>query len=162
MRKQLLGFLALAACVALTACGGSQQSESQSAEEKQPTAAEVVEAVAGQLTFVDNMTTVDGDLFFDFYLLDTEKVEDACMYTSGSRATAEEVTVIKMKDAADVSLAQEAVDQRVKDQRAAYENYIPEELTKLDGAVTFTQGQYVMLVVADDPSPAEQAFEDQF
>ena len=163
MKKQLLGLVALVACLTLAACGGSGQAESQpAAEEKQPTAAQVVEAVSAELTFVDNMTTVDGDLFFDFYLLDPETVEDACMYTSGSRATAEEVTVIKMKEGEDISLAQEAADQRVEDQRLAYENYIPEELTKIDGAVTYTHGQYLLLVVADDPSPASEAFEAQF
>ena len=108
------------------------------------------------------MTDVTGDILFDFYDLDADKVADAHMYTSGSRATAEEITVIRMKDAKDVGLAEAAMKQRVEDQKRSYQDYIPEELPKLEGAVVLTHGSYALLAVADDPSKVEETFKAQF
>ena len=84
------------------------------------------------------------------------------MYMSGTRSTAEEVTVIKAKDAADVQHIKDAIDVRIEDQKFSYEDYKPEEMTKIDGALVLTHGNYVLLVMADDTSSVEKTFEAQF
>ena len=84
------------------------------------------------------------------------------MYTSSSRATAEEVTVIRMKDAADIQLAQDAIAARIEDQKRSYESYMPDEMPKINNAAVYTHGSYAILVVADDTSGAEKTFEAQF
>ena len=106
--------------------------------------------------------TVDQDVFYNFYDIDAQKVADVSMYTSSSRATAEEVTVIRMKDAADIQLAQDAIAARIEDQKRSYESYMPDEMPKINNAAVYTHGSYAILVVADDTSGAEKTFEAQF
>lgn len=155
MKKLLTVVLAAVFCLSLAACGGSGGSG------KQPPAADVVKAVADKLTFKDEMMVVDPSVVSNFYMLDADKVEEISMYTSATRATAEEVTVIKMKDASDIKLAEQAAATRIEDQKIAYESYVPEEMTKINGAVTATQGNYVLLVMADDPSGSLETFTAQ-
>ena len=152
MKRLTAMMLTAALCLGLTACGGSG-----TADGKQPPAADVVTAVAAQVAFKDNMALVDQALFSNFYRIDQEKVADTAMYT-GSRATAEEVTVIKMKNATDVQLAKDAFAERLADQKLAYENYVPEELPKIENAVVYTNGAYAILVVANDTSKVEKTF----
>lgn len=155
MKKWIVIALAAVCAFSMAACGGKSGG-------KEPAAADVVQAVAQNLAFRDTMMTVDQDVFYNFYNIDESKVADASMYTSSSRATAEEVTVIRMKDAADIQLAQDAIAERVNDQKRSYENYMPDEMPKLENAAVYTHGSYAILVVADDVSGAEKVFEAQF
>lgn len=151
--KKVLAAAALTALV-LTGCGGKSGG-------KEPAAQAVVEAVAAEVPFVDTMSYVDDRQFYNLYRLDQEKVADKSMYV-GTRASAEEITVVRMKDAADVQVVKDAMAERLEDQRLAFENYLPEEMTKIKGAQIYIHGAYVMLVVADDTSKAESAFNAQF
>lgn len=154
MKKYIALLLTAALCIPMTACGAKSGG-------KEPAAADVVGAVTETITFQDTMDYVGEKQFSNIYRIDLEKVADKSMY-AGSRASAEEVTVIRMKDAADVQLAKDAIEEHLADQKAAFETYIPEEMAKIESAQTFVSGAYVMLVVADDFSGAEAAFQKQF
>lgn len=155
VKKVLTAVLAAALCLSLAACGGSGAG-------KQPEAAKVMQAVADKLELTDAMIMVDREALDNFFMIPEGKVDDIAMYTSATRATAEEVTVIKMHDVADIKLAEQMAATRIEDQKLAYENYVPEEMTKINGAVTATQGNYLLLVMADDPSSAVETFKAQF
>lgn len=158
MKKLISGILALAACAALLAgCGGKEADSG-----KQPAAADVVKAVAAELTFKDAMITLEDDMVENIYNLDMEKIADKSCYISGSRATAEEVSVFQVKDSADLQMVKDAVAERIGDQKHAYESYNPGEMVKINGAVTLTHGNYVILVMADDTSKVEETFNAQF
>jgi len=156
MKKMLSVLLAVAACVSITACGAKQTSG------KQPATADVVKAVADQLTLKDAMMTLDDSIVSNFYNVDEEKIAEKTCYVSASRATAEEVTVFKVKDASDVQMVKDAFAERIEDQKIAYENYVPAEMVKINAAVTYVNGNYVILVMADDVSKVKGTFSAQF
>lgn len=156
MKRLIALAAAVCLCFAASACGSKG-----GASGKEPEASAVVEAVSSKLAFKDNMTMLEEAQFTNFYRIDMEKVADQAMYAA-SRASAEEVTVIRMKDAKDVQLAKDAIEEHLEDQRIAFENYIPEEMAKIEAAQVYTQGAYVMLVVADSTEGAEDAFKAQF
>ncbi|MEM1485643.1 DUF4358 domain-containing protein [Oscillospiraceae bacterium PP1C4] len=156
MKKFLAILLTAAVCMSMAACGAKKASG------KQPATADVVKAVADQLTLKDAMMTLEDSIVPNFYSVDEQKVAEKTCYVSGSRATAEEVTVFKVKDAADVQMVKDAMAQRIEDQKIAYENYVPEEMVKINGAVTYVNGNYVILVMADDVSKVKETFDAQF
>ena len=151
MKKLFVIALAIITCLSLAACGGKSSDQSG----KQPATADVVEAVASQLTFEDKMVA-------NIYNLDEEKLAEKTVRTSATRATAEEVSVFKVKDAADVGMVQDAINERIEDQKIAYENYVPAEMAKINNAAVYTNGSYVILVMADDTSKVEELFQAQF
>ncbi len=54
---------------------------------------------------------------------------------------------------------QSALDTRQADLKAKFEDYIPEELTKINDARSAVKGDYVLFVIADAPEAAISAFE---
>lgn len=156
MKKIIAILVAAAACISMAACSGKSTSG------KQPSTADVVKAVSAEITFKDEMMTLDDGIVFNFYNIDEEKLAEKSCYVSSSRATAEEVSVFKVKDAADMQVVRDAVAQRIEDQKIAYENYVPEEMVKINNAVTYESGNYLILVMADDVSKVEEAFKAQF
>jgi len=122
----------------------------------------VAEAVASQLTFKDELMTLEDKMVANIYNLDEEKLAEKTVRTSATRATAEEVSVFKVKDAADVGMVQDAINERIEDQKIAYENYVPAEMAKINNAAVYTNGSYVILVMADTTSKVEELFQAQF
>lgn len=151
--KKIFAAAALAGLL-LTGCGGKSAG-------KEPAAQTVVQAVAEEVPFVDSMSYVDDAQFYNLYRIDEAKVADKSMYV-GTLASAEEITVIRVKDTADVQAAKDAIADRLEDKKLAFKDYLPAEMTKIQGAQIYTHGAYVMLVVADDTSKAESAFNAQF
>lgn len=157
MKKLLAACMAAVACMTmLTACGG------QKAPEKEPPTADVAKAVVEKLSFRDELMVLEDPQVDNIYRLDEEKIEEKTCYVSSSRATVEEVSVFKLKDAADIQMVKDAVSERIEDQKIAYENYVPEEMVLINDAVTLENGKYVILVMADDTSAVTNVFNEQF
>lgn len=115
-------------------------------------------AVANQLAkdvpFKDQMTAVDADTAYSLYGLDAETVAAQQVYVS-TGATAEEIGVWQAKDSAAVSKIQEAVKNRIADQKAGFENYVPAEMEKLEHPLLVTKGNYVILCISNNNDKAQ-------
>ena len=55
-----------------------------------------------------------------------------------------------------------AYENRISSQKEACRDYLPDEMTKLDAAVIYTNGNYVVLCVSNDSAKAEQVIADLF
>lgn len=147
MKKKSGFLLAAALCVLLTGCAG---------EEKQPFDADDVQSILDAGVFSEELEPVETDLVCGLYGLDPEKVTACTAYLS-TGATAEELVLFQMADENGAKDAQAACEKRVEDQIAAYEDYGPAEVTKLESAVIETRGDTVLLVVANDGAGAAAA-----
>ena len=79
MKKLFVIALAIITCLSLAACGGKSSDQSG----KQPATADVVEAVASQLTFKDELMTLDHlgrDVIFIRDLLIFDPLVDGILY----------------------------------------------------------------------------------
>ncbi len=112
--------------------------------------------------FKDNLASVDTTLALTrLYNLDAGQVAASAFYTN-SNATAEEIAVIKTASADYVDTVKAAYENRISDQKEACKDYLPDEMTKLDAAVIYTNGNYVVLCVSNDSAKAEQVIADLF
>lgn len=117
-------------------------------------------AVAAQtildgVSFQDTLVKAEGGAAEMYYKLD-DSVTDYAIYISGSGATAEEVAVLKVADAADRTKAEEIVNARVEDLKFRFEDYVPAEMVKLGDPVIVSKGDTVILVLADDSVVAKK------
>lgn len=153
----MTGLLAFTLCLTVSACGNKTES-------KQPSTADVVKAVSEQVALKnpESMMVLEEHVVSNFYNLDESKLEEKTCLVDSSRYTAQEVSVFKVKDAADVQMVLDAIDERIEDQKIAYENYVPEEMVKLGSPAIYENGRYVILVVADDTSKVQDVFNAQF
>ena len=142
----------LALCLTLSACGGG--SEETAAFDPDATAQALLDSGA----FSDALEEVDLSVAATLYGVDEADITDGTVYMSLS-AGAEEIAVLVLADADAAAAAMEGLEAHVADQRAALENYQPDEVSKLDGAILEQRGNSVLLAVCADAQAAQSALE---
>ncbi len=125
-------------------------------------AASIAQALMDGLTFQDEMKENDISIVNNFYpTVDASTLAGFKMYKGASGGTAEEIAVFEAKDAEGVAAIEEAVQMRLEDLMFQFEDYVPEEVKKINDAVTETKGKIVVLVVADDADAAQKIVDEQ-
>ena len=142
----------LALCLTLAACGGGN--EETAAFDPAVTAQSLLDSGA----FSDALEEVDTSVAATLYGVDEADIADGAVYMSLS-AGAEEIAVLVLSDADAAAAALEGLEAHVADQRAALENYQPDEVSKLDGAILQQKGSSVLLAVCADSEAAKAAIE---
>lgn len=141
----------LAGTVLLACASCASRDEAQSSAPIDAVA--LADSLAGTVPFVDQMTPLELDAAVNVYGIDSAAVSAGKAYVS-TGATAEEVAVFTAADAGQVETVRAALEKRVEDQKVAYTNYQPQEMTKLSDPVIETRGDTVILCVSDDNSAA--------
>ena len=140
----------LALCAALlTGCGG----RTAGAKAYDPAAA--AQALLDAKVFDQELEVLDADLAGSYLGLSSEP-EEAVVYTS-LEGGYEELAVLRMADAEAAAAALEAVQAHVSDRRET--QYKPEDLPKLEKALTEQAGNTVLLVVCADYDAAQKALD---
>ncbi len=93
------------------------------------------------------------------YSLDSASIAEAAFYTN-SQATAEEIAVVKVNSADYIDTVKASFETRVADQKTACVDYLPDEMPKLDDAVIYVSGDYVVLCISCDSSKVESILAD--
>ncbi len=130
---------------------------SSNTEKNIDTAAMAAE-LSQKLSFDDELQKVDSEGVKVLYGIDY--AEEAQLYM-GSGATAEEIAVFKLKTDEDASKAEQAAKDRIESQKKAFENYAPQEMSRLDKAIVVKNGHYVVLCVSSD-SNAQNVIDSYF
>lgn len=149
-----VAFLLLSGCV-LSGCAA--RSENPEAL----TAAEIVEHIR-QTASLDGMQQGDADKLRKLYRLEAGAVADFVLYTASSNVKAEELAVIKVKDASDKENVLDRIQQRIEAQSIKFKDYRPEEYKLIEKHVLKSQGPFVFFAVSKDADRMEDAFDDAF
>lgn len=184
MRKIPAFALFLCLIPALSACGGgspeqsqppsppAEQSQSESPAQESPAAAALPDAQTAAQAYLDGevfseeLEPLDLDVAYNLYGMEgygiaREDLLDGAVYLSAG-ATAEEASVLEMKDEDTAALAVSALTDHVAAQMDSYRDYIPEEIPKLENALVQSYGSTVVLVVPADAGAAETVTRAQF
>lgn len=181
MKKKICGVMIIISCAIMCSACGDSLKEGETVTEDIATDEEYdtemssdddakedidVQAVADDILsggdFKDTLAAVDGTMALTrLYALDESEIEEAAFYTN-SNATAEEIAVIKTISAGYVETVENAYKNRIYEQEEACRDYLPDEMTKLESAVIYTHGNYVILCVSNDNASAEKLIEDLF
>ena len=115
----------------------------------------MAQSFLNDITYEDQLTKVEGNMFQMIYGISQEDIEEYEAYVS-TGATAEEIAVIKAKDEATAESMEEKLTERVEAQKNSFANYIPKEVEKLEEAVVYQEGVYVILSISNDDEKAEE------
>lgn len=115
----------------------------------------MAQSLLNDITYEDQLTKVEGNMFQMIYGISQEDIEEYEAYVS-TGATAEEIAVIKAKDEATAESMEEKLTDRVETQKNSFANYIPKEVEKLEEAVVYQEGVYVILSISNDDEKAEE------
>lgn len=145
-------FAAFVLCMAVLLCGCGSKA-------KDIDVAAFADSVAEKVDFGDELLAVPEKIVSDYYTL-PEGIESFKIYVSATSATASELAVFKCKDANALKEVKSAVESRVAEQTASYENYRPDEKFRLDNAVILTEGNYLVFAVSNDNKAVEKMFSE--
>lgn len=107
--------------------------------------------------FGDELLPVPEKMISDYYTL-PDGIESCKIYVSATSATASELAAFKCKDENSAKAVKAAVEQRISEQTASYENYRPDEKFRLENAVILTDGVYVVFAVSNDNAAVKELF----
>lgn len=157
-------------CIAmagLTACGGK----------KQPANSNTAESVSSVdiLEVKDKMLEADGklpvmslasgkdekaaELFAYLADFDYDKVEDY-FFSYAAAGTAEEIAVVKLKNASDADALSEALLKHISTRVKQFETYDPTQVDMAKAGMVFKNGNYCVLIICADKEAVKKAFYD--
>lgn len=146
MKKALSGILAFSLILALSACGGKKAAFSPAKDAARLREAEGV--------FATGLTQIDQATACALYGIDESTVTESAVF--GSTSSAEELAIFSFSSQEEAQAAQTLLQYRVEDRMEELENYLPDELPKLEKAVIEVREASVLLVVAADYGPVEE------
>ena len=117
---------------------------------------EVAQKLMDSLSFEYPLNQLPEDAANRLYKLDGSILEEQAVYVGTGGALADEVSVWRVKDEKDAKTVQEAAEKRVENQKASFQDYVPEEMPKLEKAVITVDGDTVILCVSGDPEKAKE------
>lgn len=120
----------------------------------------LADTVSAKLSETDDMVKLSDEKASDFYDLSFDGLSEYTIYVSGSRATANELCIMILKDEDSVANAKASIEKRIDEQKASYENYIPAEYDKIQNAVIKTEGNYIVMAVGIDSDSLEKMIKD--
>lgn len=153
MKMKRIAASAAAILMALTLFSGCSQTGSKTITV--PTD-EVAQKLMDSLSFEYPLNQLPEDAANRLYKLDGEILEEQAVYVGTGGALADEVSVWRVKDEKDAKTVQEAAEKRVENQKASFQDYVPEEMPKLEKAVIQVDGDTIILCVSSDPEKAKE------
>lgn len=147
MKKRFLSAFALLLLVGLSGC--------KSTSAVTVDVAALGNALHTQVSYDDTLEILDQEIGLVLYGIDAADVKTAAVYAS-TGGTAEEIAVFEGTDEQAAERIAQAVNKRVADLRASFADYIPTEVARIDNHVLRTQGNYVVLCIAENKEQVEK------
>ena len=150
MKKLIICLFVLAMVLCLAACG--------SGGDKSVNLDKLAKELLDSGAFSDVMSVPPEGAPAMTYGFDANDVVECVMYY-GTGATAEEIFLAQTTGSDAAARVQSLCQNRVQNQVASFENYVPAEVPKLQSAVIGTAGSYVVLIVSNDSSACQAIVE---
>ncbi|WII36034.1 DUF4358 domain-containing protein [Paenibacillus thiaminolyticus] len=150
--KSFAFFMMLAVVIgALAGCSGRQAGEELSA-------AAVAERIQRAVN-LDEMKQGDIKKLAKLYHIEADEVEDFILYTAASNVKADELAIIKVKDANQAEHVKQNILQRIDAQTVKFKDYRPDEHYLIEKHVLKTKGRFVFFAVSKEAAQMEAAFD---
>ena len=107
---------------------------------------------------LSSMLEGDNQMIRRIYGIDPGMLKDALLYYPSSNMGCEELFLVQISDLRQQKMIQDAMQSRIDSQRAAFDGYAPAQCDMLDRGIVEVRGNYLLLIVADDPEVVRNAF----
>ncbi len=149
-KKLILLTIAVTALLAFCSCGSSKNTQLSDLSSDY-----ISDYLKTNVVFKDNLQKIDdNDLLKNLYSqIDLNYISEYSVYVSASGATAEEIAVFKLKDNIYSDDINKIVADRVQKQVSNFENYVPEEVYKLNNSIVDYNNDRNMFVYVSCDTP---------
>ncbi len=144
-----LAALAAALFLLLAGCG-------EESAERAPYDSDDVQALLDAGIFSETPEELSSDIACKLLGVDSELVSQCAAYLPTS-TNAEALVLLVLNDAEDARDVEASCQSWLDEQIEAYQDYGPEHVPKLEGAVVSVRGNTILLVVGEDPAAVQTA-----
>lgn len=153
--KKILSLVVTAILIlSMTACGAKT--------EKNPAVTDISAKIITELSLGETVALTDNTLPKQYSGIDLSNVAEYSANVSASGALADEVSIFRASDSAAKDKIKAVLNDRVTALDEKFRDYIPDEMTKIEGAVIADNGNYIMLAVVSDGEKAKTLFNEFF
>ena len=85
----------------------------------------------------------------EIYNIDPQKLADYAIRIPMMNVKSNEIAILKVKDAADVPVVEEAVKKRAETVQQQFETYLPDQYENAKNYKVVTKGNYVLFVISE-------------
>lgn len=97
------------------------------------------------------------------YLSDLDyKLVDEYFYACAEAGTAEEIAVVKLKDAGQAAAMMSSFHDHIEARQGTFREYDPDQIPLTEDAVIVREGRYVALIVCEKNGLVQNVFRDSF
>lgn len=97
----------------------------------------------------------------NYYYIDPTTLENYAIYMSDyATGNADEIAMFQVKEEDQVAAVKALINDRITDLKVRYEDYKPEEMSKIDSAVIVDDGCYIFVVISPDNDKAKTIVND--
>lgn len=161
LRKGNKGLILLMLAILLTFGMLSGCASSKAQTTKAPTVKEIDDKIK-KACDISNLKEADAAKLKKFYDIDSSELDEFVLYTAPSNIKADEIAILKVKDANNVSKIKDKVAKRLENQSTSFKDYLPNEYAIIQKNVLKTKGNYVLFIISNDAAKIDNAFEEAF
>lgn len=111
---------------------------------------------------MSNMKTGDSSKLQKLYKIDSKDLEEFAIYAPTSNIKADELAILKVKDANKLNEIKEKISKRVENQGTSFKDYLPNEYALIEKHVLKVNGNYILLAISKDSEKIEKIFDESF
>ncbi|NWL88071.1 MULTISPECIES: DUF4358 domain-containing protein [unclassified Paenibacillus] len=152
----VLVLVIIAAIYVLTGCSG------QDGRTADHLSAAQIGASIEQAVSLKDLKAGDRTKLQKLYKLNADNVDDFILYISTSNVRADELVIVKLKDASQAESVKAKIRQRIDAQKIKFKDYRPDEYYWVEHHVLKTKGPFVLFAVSKEADKIERAFDDAF
>ncbi|WP_211748222.1 DUF4358 domain-containing protein [Paenibacillus sp. Marseille-Q4541] len=90
--------------------------------------------------------------------IDPASIEEGQYFKAMISVRADEIIILKAADESKVEELKSALEKEVSNQEQIWSTYLPDQYEKVQNHIIKQQGNYLILIIADEPEKLEQTF----
>ncbi|MBP0979428.1 MAG: DUF4358 domain-containing protein [Oscillospiraceae bacterium] len=149
--------------VLMTSVSGCNKNQSESSEAIDLSTSYISNYIKNNVVFKDDLQKIDDEEILQklYPGIDISYISEFSVSTSASGATAEELSIFKLNNKAYIDDIKQIINNRIAEQKSNFENYIPEEVYKIENSVINENKDenIVAYISCDTPDDIEILFE---
>ncbi len=153
LRQLSLWVLVTVLVLGLVGCGNNQ---------KQRDMESLYADLNKQINFSNQMSELTSEELPETMNYDPADLVDSIAYIAGDGATADTCIILEAKDRRACKRLVKALSGRKDNLLKSFRDYVPAEISKIEGAVLDSNGKYAVLVISPDNHVAQQIVEKWF
>ncbi|WP_339289273.1 DUF4358 domain-containing protein [Paenibacillus sp. FSL E2-0201] len=150
--------LTIVLSVVLSACASSNN---EAAVETNLTAKEMVDEMLAKVE-QPSLMEVEEDMVSQLYHLAPSLLEDYSIRMPMMNVKSNEIAILKVKDAKDISTVETAVKERATDIQKQFEQYLPDQYENAQNYKLIKKGNYILFVISESADQLVTEFDTLF